>query len=283
MRAGGNHRGARTICLGLVAGFIAFETILALSAGAVGIPGVLLIQLKDESSGGAVTQAQPASEGGESDFAKPSAVKDPPPQPPVAAEPASPVAPAGAPRLDGLADIPATPWIRDETKPDRPKAFSTNTAGREELPWDAVEPVPYPSEESDPADVTTSLPAGAPATPAAQAAPIELAASSEVESWVKAKATEVKGEYRARPLYHFEFWLEPPEAMKRSLSAVVYEFNTLAVMPQVQASSEQSTGFRISAGGLTCADKVTVTLRFRDGRKQQVAVDGCKLVDKDAA
>jgi hypothetical protein len=71
--------------------------------------------------------------------------------------------------------------------------------------------------------------------------------------------------------------------MKRRLAAVAYEFNTPAVMPQAQSSSEQTTGFRISAGGLTCADKVTVTLRFRDGRTQQVAVDGCKLVDKDAA
>ena len=46
MRAGGNQRGARTISLALVAGLIAFETILALSAGAVGIPGLFLIRLR---------------------------------------------------------------------------------------------------------------------------------------------------------------------------------------------------------------------------------------------
>jgi hypothetical protein len=34
----------------------------------------------------------------------------------------------------------------------------------------------------------------------------------------------------------------------------------------------------VSAGGLVCADRVMVTLRFRDGRSQRVEVDGCKLV-----
>ncbi len=102
-------------------------------------------------------------------------------------------------------------------------------------------------------------------------------------TWIKAKATEIKGEDRARPLYHFEFWIEPPEEMKRQLVAVAYEFNTPAVMPQFQASSEKTTGFRVSAGGLTCADKVTVTLKFSAGQSEQVAVDGCRLVDKDDA
>jgi hypothetical protein len=55
-------------------------------------------------------------------------------------------------------------------------------------------------------------------------------------------------------------------------------------MPQALVSSEKKTGFRVSAGGLTCADKVTVTLKFNDGQSQQVAVDGCRLVSKkDAA
>ena len=108
-----------------------------------------------------------------------------------------------------------------------------------------------------------------------------LPASGEVEAWIKGKATEIKGDERARPLYHFEYWLEPPADMKGRLTAVAYEFNTPAVLPQSQVSSEQDTGFRILAGGLTCADKVTVTLKFKDGRSQQIAVDGCRLVDKD--
>jgi len=37
MRAVGNHRGARTISLALVAGLVAFEAVLALGAGAVGV------------------------------------------------------------------------------------------------------------------------------------------------------------------------------------------------------------------------------------------------------
>jgi hypothetical protein len=266
----------------LVAGLIAFETILALSAGAVGVPGLFVIRFAE---GGSAEATPPTSAGGESVIAKLEAVEAPPHQTKVAAEPLSPVAPAAEPRLDGLADIPLTPWVRDEAKPDQPKAFAATSAGRETLPWDAVEPVPYPSDDSDgrAADATASLPAASPAASPAPAAPLALPASGEVETWIKAKATEVKGTDRARPLYHFEFWLEPPEQMKRRLAAVAYEFNTPAVMPQSQSSSEQNTGFRISAGGLTCADKVTVTLRFRDGRTQQVAVDGCKLVDKDAA
>jgi hypothetical protein len=278
MRAVGDHHRARTIGLALAAGLIAFETILALGAGAVGVPGLFVIRFATDSGGNATPPA--ASAGGESVIAKLEAVKVPPHQTEVTAQPQSPVAPAGEPRLDGLADIPLQPWVRDEPKPDQPKALAATSAGREVLPWDAAEPVPYPTDDKAGAapDATASLPAAAPATPPAQAAPAELPASGEVATWVKAKASEVKGTDRARPLYHFEFWLEPPEEMKRRLAAVAYEFNTPAVMPQSQSSSEQNTGFRISAGGLTCADKVTVTLRFKDGRTQQVAVDGCKLV-----
>jgi hypothetical protein len=278
MRAVGDHHGARTISLALAAGLIAFETILALAAGAVGVPGLFVIRFA--AGGGADAVPLAASAGGESVIAKLEAVEAPPHQTKVAAQPLSPVAPAGEPRLDGLADIPLTPWVRDEPKPDQPKALAATSAGREILPWDAVEPVPYPTDDNAAAapDATASLPVAVATTPRAQAVPAELPASGEVATWVKAKANEVKGTDRARPLYHFEFWLELPEEMKRRLAAVAYEFNTPAVMPQSQSSSEQNTGFRISAGGLTCADKVTVTLRFRDGRTQQVAVDGCKLL-----
>ena len=117
-----------------------------------------------------------------------------------------------------------------------------------------------------------------PQAPSPQPPLAALPASTAVAAWVKAKATEIKGVERARPLYHFEFWIEPPESIKGSVDAVTYEFNTPAVMPQMQVSRERETGFRISAGGLVCADNVRVTLRFRDGRAQTVDVDGCKLV-----
>jgi len=48
-------------------------------------------------------------------------------------------------------------------------------------------------------------------------------------------------------------------------------------MPQTQISSEKKTGFRVSVGGLACADRITLTLKFNDGQSQQVALDGCKL------
>ena len=66
--------------------------------------------------------------------------------------------------------------------------------------------------------------------------------------------------------------------MKQRIVAVAYAFNTPAVMPQMQVSSEQKTGFRVSVGGLACADKITITLKFNDGQSQQVAVDGCRLL-----
>ena len=276
MRAVGNHRGARPISLALVAGLVAFEAVLALGTGAVGIPGVLLVRLAGGSGGAGATATSEAPEGGESVFAKLSsapAISTPKPTPAdEAAEAVSPA--AGEPRLDGLAEIPLKVWDRDEAESAEPQAFGENSKTREVLPWDAVEPVPFT------AATPVAAPAQSPAPEAPQAtpAPALLPASGDVEAWVKAKATEIKGGDRARPLYHFEFWLEPPEEVKRRLVAVAYEFNTPAVMPQSQMSSEQQTGFRVSAGGLACADKVTVTLKFKDGQSQQVAVDGCRLV-----
>src|SRR3990170_4119235 len=276
MRAVGNHRGARPISLALVAGLVAFEAVLALGTGAVGIPGVLLVRLAGGSGGAGATATSEAPEGGESVFAKRSsapAISTPKPTPAdEAAEAVSPA--AGEPRLDGLAEIPLKEWDRDEAESAEPQAFGENSKTREVLPWDAVEPVPFT------AATPVAAPAQSPAPEAPQAtpAPALLPASGDVEAWVKAKATEIKGGDRARPLYHFEFWLEPPEEAKRRLVAVAYEFNTPAVMPQSQMSSEQQTGFRVSAGGLACADKVTVTLKFKDGQSQQVAVDGCRLM-----
>ena len=270
----GNHRGARTISLALVAGLVAFEAVLVLGAGAVGIPGILLGRFAGGSGGAGATPSSKVPEGGESAFAKLSSapalskLKSTPFE--AAAEAASPV--AGKPRLKGLAEIPLKEWDRDEAESAEPQAFGENSKAREVLPWDAVEPVPFTSGAAAPAQ------SPAPEAPQAILAPALLPASGDVEAWVKAKATEVKGEDRARPLYHFEFWLEPPEEVKRRLVAVAYDFNTPAVMPQSQVSSEQKTGFRVSAGGLACADKVTVTLKFKDGQSQQVAVDGCRLL-----
>ena len=278
MHAVGNHRGARPISLALVAGLVAFEAFLALGTGAVGIPGVLLVRFADRSSGAEATQSVAAPEGGESVFAKLPTATEPLKQTPLD-EAAKPVAPVeGEPRLDGLAEIPLRPWDRPEAKPGEPKALAASSRGKEVLPWDAIEPVPFSPTPRAPADATAALPKpGLLETPRVPAAPTQLPASGAVEGWIKARVTEVKGEDRARPLYHFEFWLEPPEEMRRRLVAVAYDFNTPAVMPQSQVSSERKTGFRVSAGGRACADKVTVTLRFNDGRSQQVAVDGCRL------
>jgi hypothetical protein len=172
-------------------------------------------------------------------------------------------------------------WIDEDPAPGKPKVFGEGSPERETLPWDAVEPVPLPKAPSDATVADTTASAVSEAAPETQQTPTavtQLPPNGAVEGWVKAKATEVKGEDRARPLYHFEFWLEPPEEVKRRLVAVAYEFNTPAVRPQLQTSRERATGFRVSAGGLACADKVTITLKFNDGSSQQIDVDGCRLL-----
>ena len=290
MRAVGNHRGARTISFALVAGLAAFEAVLLFGTGAIGVPGVLLVRFADKGGGGETMPSVAASVGGESFIAKAPVPAEPVKSAPVeeAAEPAS-TTPAGEPRLDGLADIPLKPWVSEKPKADEAKADEAKAeehrpleaSSSDALPWDAVEPYRPSSDGAGNAagDVTASLPAPRAAeTPSPPPILVALPKPSAVEGWVKAKATEIKGEERGRSLFHFEFWLEAPNDVKQRLVAVAYEFNTPAVMPQAQVSSEAKTGFRVSAGGLTCADKVTVTLKFKDGQSQQVAVDGCRLV-----
>lgn len=281
MRPVGNRLRARTIGLALVAAFIALEALLALRTGSAGIPGIFLINLTDgrlADAGGGAGAPQPADagDGGESVIAKRHEAA-------IAPEPAADETTGSTPpgdgeaRLEGLGEIPLKPWIRDDAKSERTRPDASIPAGGgqtdEKLPWDAVEPVPFDDGAPAPSPAKAASEAHVPQTPLAA-----LPAESQVATWVKAKATEVKGADRARPLYHFEIWLEPPEGVRGNLATVTYEFNTPAVMPQSQMSREKETGFRVSAGGLVCADKVTVTLRFRDGRSQRVEVDGCKLV-----
>lgn len=183
------------------------------------------------------------------------------------------------PNLAGLSEIPRELiWNRqpDKEKKGDPKTFATFSKARENLPWDAVEPVPF--SPIAPAPRAAKAQAQAPSGKRVAALqPLALPNDGQIETWLKTKVTEIKGTARARPLYHFELWLEPPAEVKRRLVGVAYEFSTPAVMPQVQASSDQTSGFRISAGGLACADEITLTLRFDDGQSEKVTVDGCKL------
>jgi hypothetical protein len=281
MRAVGNHRGARTISFALVAGLAAFETVLLFGTGAIGIPGVLLVRSADQGGGGAAMPSA-AAFGGESFIAKAPVPSEPAKPVPVEDAAAASTGPAGEARLDGLGDIPLTPWVSEKPKEDAAKPVEASRPleanSSDALPWDAVEPYRPEAAASAAADVTAALPVRAPETPGPPPTPVALPKPSAVEGWVKAKAIEIKGEDRGRSLFHFEFWLDAPNDVKQRIVAVAYEFNTPAVMPQAQVSSEARTGFRVSAGGLTCADKVTVTLKFKDGQSEQVAVAGCRLV-----
>ena len=182
------------------------------------------------------------------------------------------------PNLAGLSEIPREliwnrPPKKDEDKKRR--VFAAFSKASEQLPWDAVEPVPFtplgPRPDLKKTVQTTK------AAPATTSAPVALA-NTEISNWVKTKVTEIKGADRSRPLYHFELWLEPPATVKGRLVGVSYTFNTPAIRPQSQTSSDRMSGFRISAGGLACADEITLTLRFNDGRSETVALDGCKLL-----
>ena len=112
------------------------------------------------------------------------------------------------------------------------------------------------SSRSLPPSVTGSTaPAAAPAEPA----PLRpsqpprpraaLPANGVVEGWVKAKATEVKGDDARPAALSFRVLARAAGGVKQRLVAVSYDFNTPAVMPQMQISSEQNTGFRVSAAG----------------------------------
>lgn len=183
------------------------------------------------------------------------------------------------PNLAGLNEIPKELiWNRPEKKGDRRGArvsFAAGSRTQDQLPWDAVEPVPFSAlstaEAADQAQGTKT-------TKVAEARPPIRLSGTEVGNWLKAKVTEIKGADRSRALYHFELWLEPPSAIKRRLVGVSYAFSSPAIRPRSQASSDRGSGFRISAGGLACADEIIVTLRFDDGRVETASVDGCELL-----
>ncbi|MHA1518243.1 MAG: hypothetical protein ACTSYK_06515 [Alphaproteobacteria bacterium] len=189
--------------------------------------------------------------------------------------------PDAEPNLQGLSEIPRELiWNRPPPKEgeDKRNVVAAFSGVSENLPWDAVEPVHFtPLGPRTKTEETTPQPEGVVVAPAPRIA-VALPADGEVQRWIKSKVTEINGSARSRPLYHFELWLEPPPDIKRRLVGVFYAFNSPAIRPQAQASSDKTNGFRISAGGLACADEVTLTLRFEDGRSQKVVLDGCKLL-----
>ena len=161
MRSVGYRLSARTISLALVAAFIALEAFLALRTGSLGIPGVFLIRVAGE---GAETPERAAThDGGESSSpnvtsrrSRRSRPRRRRRQPPRHAD--------GEPRLEGLEKIPLKPWIRDddEEEPERRRPSASVPAGggrtRYDLPWDAVEPVPFDDVATAPSQEDAAAP-----------------------------------------------------------------------------------------------------------------------------
>ena len=185
------------------------------------------------------------------------------------------------PNLAGLAEIPIDLiWNRSEKKDDKTRrnpSFAAYSEAREDLPWDMVEPIAF-APLAGPRKPSQAARAGV--APGAARAGLVKVSGGQIGTWLKGKATKIKGTDRAKALYHFVLWLEPPAAMKAHVAGVSYDFSSPAVRPQSQASSDSGSGFKINAAGLACADEITVTLRFNDGRVQTINVDGCKLFDK---
>jgi hypothetical protein len=257
--------------------------ILAASLVALSAAGVLVVHLLDVSRRADGGDSTGAVERGESVVAKlppdrGSSINQPAEVP--VHEPAKvppPVQTPEQPKLEGLTEIP--PSLQAERKPGGSEPLQHKSAEEEVLPWDLVEPVPLSTSG-------TEAPANADAASSSSIDPetnlnatTPVPSPPTVERWVRASATELKGSDRSRAIYHFDFWLDAPEEVRQQLASVAYEFNTPAVMPQSQISRESSSGFRVSAGGLTCADEVTVTLTFKNDQSERVTVDGCQLLN----
>jgi hypothetical protein len=303
MRELGNRRAARTISLALVAGLVAFEAVLAVTAGAIGIPGVLLVPLgtmggeRANGSGGesviakqpaqaaeAVTTASAEQAGASVETALPqqaglsatafldSSAAMPPPvmadAPVIATEPVADVSNSTkdpAKELN-LASISTPPNLEEpaEDAKSEPRQTLRNSTPTEDLPWEDTVPVP----------LSQLVPQASAAS--GSASRLQM---GDIQAWVKSKAAALAGgvDDRGRALYRFELWVEPPAEVKQRLVSVAYDFGSPSAQPRTQESSEHETGFRVRYGSLSCADKITLTLKFNDGQSQQLAVNGCKL------
>jgi len=157
------------------------------------------------------------------------------------------------------------------------KAFG-GAAAPEELPWDAIKPVRFSTgrpAQTQPAGISEDE------RPLANEKR-EMLPNSILAGWVRAKATTFKGSNRARPILHFELWVEAPEAFNQLLMAVDYDMGLNAAQPRKQESRDRHSGFRVGFGSLSCADQISLTLTFNDGRSQLLNVDGCALLAQRA-
>ena len=277
---------SRTISLAVFACVLAFEATLALSASAIGIPGIFLVHLDAETKqAGAVAQRA----GGETVMAKGPLRTEPevavvaPTETTPAPEAAAPAAQLDVDTLDPTSLV-ASQAVKNSAEGSQRqlpmRAFIGGTASPETLPWDAVEPIPYHQEASLQSKTPQRQPSrfGPPEPEKGFATPSVDVSEWAAGEWVKAKATQIKGANRARPMLHFELWVEPPPEVKQRIIAIAYDVPTGAARPRAQESRERQTGFRVGFGGLGCSDKITLTLTFDDGRSQELDVDGCKLL-----
>lgn len=274
---------------GLTAGSRVRLAVLTASAALVALGAGALLVPDDTAVPTSVAEARPGGETVIAKFAKAKAqtslFAEPTPVSRLLSMALAPMPAIAPPRkeepnLAGLSEIPKELiWNRPEKKEDEKQraSFAKFSQAQEQLPWDAVEPVPFVPIVAAKEQASTAGGASAAAPASATRTPVKLA-RGDVGNWLKAKVREIKGADRSRPLYHFELWLEPPSAVKARLVGVSYEFNSPAIRPQSQSSSDRGSGFRISAGGLACADEIVVTLRFDDGRVETAAIDGCKLL-----
>ena len=277
----------RTIAtVSVLASFVAFQGALVIGAQAVGIPGVYLLQL--DTPAPEVSAAPALDEGGETVVAKlPAPIALPRADDFFFRRPAPNPSRLAADIPKGQLDVGTLDPTALIAKQFREKPVATSkrpavvrgpiggSASPVTLPWDATEAIPYSRQ--------ASLEPGTPGIEPARMAPPDKSeatpalSADEAQSWVRVNKKTFKGANRARPMLHFELWLEPPAAMRDRILSVSYEVEAGAVEPRSQQSRERQTGFRVGFGGLGCADSIKLTLRFNDGRSQEVDLDGCNL------
>jgi hypothetical protein len=267
----------RTIAVTASAALLAAGCVLTLALDGFRTSGLVSRQAPTEMPG-----AQKSSQATETVAVKERPIARPPAKNPQATAAPLPSPEAPPAPLRGLDEVPLSPPSSPASSEEpKPNALDANAKGKEILPWDLVEPVLVP-----PPPPVGAKELAAPAPQSVQSAPgaalTQLPSTAAVSTWLKSKMTEVKGEERARPLFHVELWLEPPREFKRHLVAVTYDFSTPAINPQSQTSRDPTTGFRVAVGELACVDTITLNLSFDDGRTQAVAVDGCRDAEESS-
>ncbi len=230
---------------GLIAAIITWQGVQGWKAGAIGVPGVVMLKLFEQARDWTDENAPFA--GGVTVVAKS--------RPPAARRSKSAPSPMAAAQPVANAEVNA-------------------------LPAGAADPVTTGSVTSGPVTAATSPALLARPLTWRDEGPA-LPSESEIRSWVRAEAEEAVGGVGedGMPLYRFNVWLDAPDETRQKIASVAYNFDAPSATPKEQSSTEKKGGFRVKFGGASCARTMLVTITLDDGRSQMAEVDGCVILN----